>query len=183
MTSIDAIASSAYLGGWMHTLSNLPTRFPYLTNDVSLLLSTDVSKISADIHQAVKSTGCDDCQHLSEFVKQPKKLQQKLSSQLHEANANSCLETLISQSDRATAKFRSIRGKGAGSWLEAIPTEELLALKPDEFRLAASLRLDIQYPHLLSTGTSSVNVASWQMNIIFLHANMEVGLCGSTMKL
>ena len=59
----------------MYTLSNLPTRFPYYTNDVSLFLSTDnVSKISADIHQAVKSTGCDDCQHLSEFVKQPKKL-------------------------------------------------------------------------------------------------------------
>ena len=50
LTSVDDIASSAFLGGWMHTLSNLPTRFPHLTNDVSLLLSTDnVSKISADI--------------------------------------------------------------------------------------------------------------------------------------
>ena len=74
----------------MHTLSNLPTRFPHLTNDVSLLLSTNnVSKISADIHQdlgryssSCKCNGCDDCQHLSEFVK---KLQQNLSSQLHEA--------------------------------------------------------------------------------------------------
>ena len=147
MTSVDAIASSAFLGGWMHTLSNLPTTFPHLTNDVSLLLSTDnVSKILADIHQAVESTGCDDSQHLSEFVKQPKKLQQNLSSQLHETNANSCLETSISQSDRAAAKFRSIRGKGAGSWLEVIPTEEILALKPHEFRLAASLRLDMPAP-------------------------------------
>ena len=77
MTSVDAIASSASLGGWMHTLSNLPTRFPHLTNNVLLLLSTNnISKILANIHQAVKSTGCDDCQHLSEFVKQPKKLQQ-----------------------------------------------------------------------------------------------------------
>ena len=51
MTSVDAIASSAFLGGWMHTLSNLPTRFPHLTIDVSLLLATDnVSKILADIH-------------------------------------------------------------------------------------------------------------------------------------
>ena len=105
-----------------------------------------IIKILADIHQAVKSTGCDDCQHLSEFVKQPKKLQQKLSSQLHETNANSCLETLISQSDRAAAKFRSIRGKGAGSWLEAIPTEEILALKLAKFRFAACLRLDIPAP-------------------------------------
>ena len=116
MTSVDAIASSASLGGWMHTLSNLPTRFPHLTNDVLLLLSTNnISKILANIHQAVKSTGCDDCQHLSEFVKQPKKLQQKLSSKIHETNANSCLGTSISKSDRAAAKFRSIRGKGAGS--------------------------------------------------------------------
>ena len=77
MTLVDAIASSAFLGGWMHTPSNLLTRFPYLTNDVSLLLSTDnVLNISIDIHQAAKSTGCNDCQHLSEFVKQPKKLQQ-----------------------------------------------------------------------------------------------------------
>ena len=117
MTLVNAIALPAFLGGWMHTLSNLPTRFPYLTNKVSLLLSIDNnSKISANIHQAVKSTCCDDCQHLSEFVKQFKKLHQKLSSQLHEANANSCLETAISQSDRAAAKFRSIRGKGAGSF-------------------------------------------------------------------
>ena len=70
----------------------------------------------------------------------------KLFSQLHEANANSCLETLISQSDRAAAKFRSIRGKGAGSWLKVIPTQEILALKSDEFCLAASLRLDIPAP-------------------------------------
>ena len=118
-----------------------------MTNDVSLLLPTDnILKISADIHQAVKFTGCDDCQHISEFVKQPKKLQQKLSSQLHEANANFYLETAISQSDRAAAKFRSVRGKGAGSWLEAISTEEILALKHDEFSLAASLRLDIPAP-------------------------------------
>ena len=34
MTSVDAIASSVFLGGRMHTLSNLPTRLPYLTNDV-----------------------------------------------------------------------------------------------------------------------------------------------------
>ena len=82
MTSINAIASSVFLGEWMYTLLNLPTRFSYLTNDVSLLLSTDNnSKVSADIHQVVKSTGCDDCQHLSEFVTT------KLSSQLHEANA------------------------------------------------------------------------------------------------
>ena len=98
-----------------------------------------ISQRSADIHQAFKFTGCDDCQHLSEFVKQSKKLQQNLSSQLHEANTNSCLETAISQSDRAVANFRSIRGKGAGSWLEAIPTEEILALRPDEFCLAAYL--------------------------------------------
>ena len=111
----------------MHTLSNLPTRFPYLTNDISL--SDNVLKISVDIHQAIKSTGCDICQHLSAIVKQPKKLQQKLSSQLHEANANSCLETAISQLDTAAATFRSIRGNEAGSWLEAIPTEEILALK------------------------------------------------------
>ena len=168
----------------MQTLSNLPTRFPYLTNNVSLLLPTDnVSRISTDIHQAVKSTGCDDCQHLSEFVKQPKKLQQTLSSQ-HEANANFCLDTVISQSDRAADNFRSILkrlGKGAGSWLEAIPTEEILALKPDEFRLAASLRLDIPAPFV--NWNIQRECGKLAHEFIFLHANMEVGLCGNTMKL
>ena len=71
-----------------------------------------------------------------------------------------------------------VRELGHG-W-KAILTEEILALKPDEFRLAASLRLDIPAPFV---NWNSVNVASWQMNIIFLHANMEVGLCGSMMKL
>ena len=44
-------------------------------------------------------------------------------------------------------RLLSVQDKGAGSWLEAIPTEESLALKPSEFRLAASLRLGVPLPY------------------------------------
>ena len=49
-------------------------------------------------------------------------------------------------SDRDAARIRTIQGQGAGSWLEAIPIEEAITAKPNEFCLAASLRLGIPPP-------------------------------------
>ena len=38
-------------------------------------------------------------------------------------------------------RLRSVQGKEAGAWLNAIPSREPLTLKSSEFRLAASLSL------------------------------------------
>ena len=51
-----------------------------------------------------------------------------------------------SPTNKDVACFRSVRGRGAGAWLQAIPTDETLALEPGKFRLAASLRLGAQLP-------------------------------------
>ena len=52
------------------------------------------------------------------------------------------------QTDRQTdnrdaARLRSIRGKGAGAWLDSIPSSEKFALSSGNFVLAASLRLGL----------------------------------------
>ena len=45
---------------------------------------------------------------------------------------------------RDAARFRSVCGRGSGSWLEAVPSSEKLALNPSEFRLAALMRIGRQ---------------------------------------
>ena len=46
-------------------------------------------------------------------------------------------------SNRDAARLRSIRGKGAGAWLDSIPSSEKFALSSGNFVLAASLRLGL----------------------------------------
>ena len=45
---------------------------------------------------------------------------------------------------RSTARFRSLQGLGAGTWLDSIPSSAKLALKPNDFRLAIRMRLDLE---------------------------------------
>ena len=80
------------------------------------------------------------------------------------------METTSLYSDRDKPELELY--KDAGSWLEAIPTEDALTLKPSDFHLAASLRLGIPPPfvHHLFIGKSSVNMASLLMNTILLLA-------------
>ena len=70
--------------------------------------------------------------------------EQLLSALLHDRKAIAGLET--APTSRDAARLRSVHGRGAGSWLEAIPGEKVLALSPSDFRLAASLCLGINLP-------------------------------------
>ena len=45
------------------------------------------------------------------------------------------------QSQRSSARFRSLQGVGADAWLDSIPLSTKIALKPGEFCLATRLRL------------------------------------------
>ena len=47
---------------------------------------------------------------------------------------------------RDAARLRSLQGKGAGAWLEAVPSSKKLALRPSGFRLASFLRLGHSMP-------------------------------------
>ncbi|XP_062518254.1 uncharacterized protein LOC134193438 [Corticium candelabrum] len=49
-------------------------------------------------------------------------------------------------SDKVSARLRSVSGKGAGAFLEAILTANKLALKPGKFYLTACLHLALHLP-------------------------------------
>ena len=92
-----------------------------------------------------------------------------------------CLETAGDAKDKAC--LRSVQGKGSGSWLEAVPSSEKLALNPSEFCLAALLRIGCKCH--LEVGCHTVNVGkfSTKTDPIFLVVNMEEALYGSMILL
>ena len=83
-------------------------------------------------------------QSLSGMLSESKRLQHKLSAESAKTEATYLIENAASLRDGA--RFSSLQGKGAGSWLSAIPTSGKFALKPCEFRLGAYLRLGLPLP-------------------------------------
>ena len=65
----------------------------------------------------------------------------KLSSVTASSNAQYLLENAPTARD--AARLRSTTGKGAGAWLNAIPTSEVFALNSCDFCLASFLRLGL----------------------------------------
>ena len=51
-----------------------------------------------------------------------------------------------SQSERTAARLRSVQGRGAGGWLEVIPTSDKYAIRSNKFSLASHLRLGLALP-------------------------------------
>ena len=49
-------------------------------------------------------------------------------------------------SDHDAARLRSCQGRGAGAWLQAIPSTENYRLKSPEFKIASYLRLGVPLP-------------------------------------
>ncbi|XP_062520998.1 uncharacterized protein LOC134195922 [Corticium candelabrum] len=75
----------------------------------------------------------------------PVKLQNRLSSDVAEGNV--ATSVMQASSVKHAARIRSCRGRGAGSWLQAIPSAPKFVLKFSEFRVAAFLRLGIPLPY------------------------------------
>ena len=75
----------------------------------------------------------------------PVKLQYYLSSDIAEGNAATCV--MQASSVRHATRIRSCQGRGAGSWLQAIPLVPKFVLKFSEFRAVAFLRLGILLPY------------------------------------
>ena len=144
LISVEEISQACYLAGWAHSISTLLDRFPYRHHLVSNLLSPGMSDswICSNIHKAVdhfssKHTSLQEDGQLQ--IKNIEKLQHKLCSEIHSRKAKSFLESIPTVKD--AARLRSVQGKGAGAWLNAIPSKEPLTLKSSEFRLGVSLRL------------------------------------------
>ena len=91
------------------------------------------------LHQA-----CGDEKDLTDLLQVPTKLQRKLTQEDTGAEISSMIETASCMRDEA--RLRSIQGKGAGAWLNAIPSSSKLALVSRDFHLAACLRLGLAMP-------------------------------------
>ena len=66
-----------------------------------------------------------DHQSLEDYISYPKKLQQRLCNKI--ANDN-IIAADNSQSERTAVRLRSVQGRGAGRWLEVIPTSDKYAI-------------------------------------------------------
>ena len=149
LTSAKAVSPASYLARWAHFLSILPERFPKLHMLTSQLLNGIISNsIHNNLCRAAELISgkqdvvklWDNRVHFSTLHK----LQQKICSGSHSRSVEDFLKSSSTNND--VACFRSVRGRRAGAWLQAIPTYETLALEPGKFRLAASLRLGAQLP-------------------------------------
>ena len=141
LSLVQTVAQSAFLASWAHTLKELPIRFPGMKPVVGKVVMS--SPPAGYLCQTLNSV-LPQNHFLSDMLTDTKKLQHKLSAESAKAEAIHLIENATSLRDGA--RFRSLQGKGAGSWLSAIPTSGKLALKPCEFRLTAYLRLGLSLP-------------------------------------
>ena len=83
-------------------------------------------------------------QTLSELMANPIKLQNRLSSDIAEENAATCI--MQTSSVKHAARIRSCQGREAGSGLQVIPSAPKFVIKSSKLRLAAFLRLALPLP-------------------------------------
>ena len=81
---------------------------------------------------------------IADLISNTKKITQRLTL---ESTNNIVSSTLANpQSQRSSARFRSLQGVGAGAWLDSMPLSTKFALKPVKFHLATRLRLGCEIP-------------------------------------
>ena len=113
--------------------------------------------ISQHLHEAIESlppAASPDGESLasqtfSDLLANPVKLQHRLSTDIAEMKAAECLVQASSDQDAArlrAARLRSSQGRGAGAWLQAIPSTENYSLKSPEFKIASYLRMGLPLP-------------------------------------
>ena len=139
MTSLAFVSQPAFVASWAHAIVELPLRFPSLFPAVDSLVNSTTGALSNALTQSVP-----DGKHISEYLTSAGKVQHQLSMSFARCEA----EILFTDAPTArdAARHRSTKGKGAGAWLNAIPTSEVLALNSYEYRLASLLRLGLPIP-------------------------------------
>ena len=124
---------SAFVAAWANAITNLPFRFSDLRPLIDTLVSSSSSLISGALAQSVPPG-----KHISDYLSSVERVQHQLSSVAATFKAQNLLDNFPTARD--AARLRSSKGKGAGAWLNAIPTSEAFALSLCEFRLASFLR-------------------------------------------
>ena len=156
LTPVSQVSHASFLSSWCQTIKDLPCRFSSHSNLVNYLSASEsvIGSIGFSVMSSFKSLPTlpksdgenPDHQPLEDYIPYPKKLQQRLSNKI----ANDIAADLIanSQSERTAASYRlrSVQSRGAGGWLEVIPTSDKYAIRSNEFSLASHLRLGLALP-------------------------------------
>ena len=136
LTAMAPVRTLAFLSSWAFSIKELPLRFPILQPLIDAITNASPieSSIGKELQQALPSN-----KSLLVLASHSTKLQHRLTEEFMETKINCLMED--TPTTRDAARLRSLQGKGAGAWLEAVPSSQKLALKPSEFRLASFLRL------------------------------------------
>ena len=136
LTAMTPISTLAFLSSWAFSIKELPLRFPILQPLIDAMTngSPIESPIGKELQQALPLN-----KSLLVVASHSTKLQHRLTEEFMETKINCLMED--APTSRDAARLRSLQGKGAGAWLEAVPSSKKLALRPSDFRLASFLDL------------------------------------------
>ena len=136
LLSLSTTSRPAFVASWIHSVVELPLRFPGLIPIIDNLIQRPSGLIGKSLSKSLPPDKV-----LSDFLARPKKLQHRLSHELYTFQACELIEH--SPTARDTSRLLSLQGKGAGAWLNASPTSQGFALRPCDFRLASLVRLGL----------------------------------------
>ena len=140
LTSLQEISNLIFVSSWAHSVHELPKCFVALEPHIDVLLSSKSPENSSGhiLHECL-----DPDQSMNDLLSTTKHLQHHLIDKVTKAQVNILLDK---ESGKDSARLRSLQGQGAGSWLNAIPSTQNLAILPGNFRLAAFMRLGMAMP-------------------------------------
>ncbi|XP_062516214.1 uncharacterized protein LOC134191608 [Corticium candelabrum] len=149
LSRMQSVAPMAFLAAWAHTSRELSLRLNshelidnlFKRQSFEGSLSHHLSLAWATIQEQMPEKSLLSEKSLSQILEEPEKLQHSFTCTMADHDYNLLLGK--ENSHEVSARLRSVSGKGAGAFLQAIPTSNELALKPGEFRLAACLRLGL----------------------------------------
>ena len=155
LTRISQVSHAAFLSSWCQSLKDLPNRFPSMAFLASYLESSALT--SGSNGYTVWSSFFKLfhlCQNLSAQIRNLKLLKisfltQNLCNIVYLPKLLLIVWMSLSQTcKRDAARLRSLQGKGAGAWLNVIPTSDKHAVKSNQFSLACYLRLGLAFPFI-----------------------------------
>ena len=159
LSSVLDLSPPAFVAGWAHTMSQLHARLSSAEEKITQLLTScipgsigDNLKSACDclISLSDSDPSMDVVEKMTEMSKNPAKLQHRLVTKIHESAVTTAIDHACSK--LSAARLHSLQGRGAGAWIDAIPSCGKLSMKPSEYRLATYIRLGMSMPfHSLIT--------------------------------
>ena len=138
---------SAFLSSWSKTLTVLPDRVPLLSDELQSVVDPHSDLKSA---RALRHTLQSVSRRLVDFdvdIEDLSLAHQRLRSDIEEGLEKLRVDHLLQHADqRSKARLLSVACKESGAWFAATPMTQHLSLSPEEFTLAAHMRLGLPLP-------------------------------------